>query len=390
MYRTFFSFLDFFLLVSLHFLKKLFGRQNFFFERTPFLLKKKSSGLRVSVMLEHAPITCVSIGCSVGVSVLSGMLSLADVLGTGSGGGSGRHHYAHHGSGSASFARSMSPFLSFPVGFFSSLSDAACVCVILFHMRVLERRWGSGRYLTFGLLTAIAGAILVLFLRPVTASVAGRHVQATLAGLAWATPVGAFLAAYFIQVPSLHSARLINTIPISDKWFLYLIAAKYLLLPQYQYGAATAATSLWMLRATLSAAGMGLGTALLKSKSGNKLMNALGFFLGEDSLVIRGVQWAFTRVFDGFASPSIEHTPVLPVAPDAGIPRELLRQQQYHQMASGEPTGPAPGSFAAEVDVIMEMQLGCTRQEAAKALAMSNGDVDMAAALIMDNMTQHH
>jgi hypothetical protein len=319
-------------------------------------------------MFRHAPISASSMAVSGLVSFVASR-SLAAVSSSRRGGGS---FWAQ---------------LPFPLAGSPDLFSGVCVLIVFFHMRTLERRWGSSSFLTFLLWISVVNyvtAVVLFGIRPGTVS-------------ALLAPVVALALRYYLEMPAIGTSRL-GPIAVTDKFLLIGAVAKLLLFP----GAHVAEASLW-------------------TRLGIGLIGAIASYFGRRSAsfalpqppqsrlhqVLEGLERRVVRpVWDGLLVLPFKHSLAVPrvvrrkpmprVDPEA-VPNEVLDQiaamegrPRGRMPQTGPPTPavnpqPAPVRTAdpSLVQTIEELNLGASREEIMHALEMTGGNVDNAVAILL-------
>lgn len=332
-------------------------------------------------ILKHAPIT----GCS----ILGGVL-LTQVFGSG-------QSASTRAGAPLGWPAQIFHFLIFPVGFFPSREgaiDSIVLIAILFHTRMLERFWGSSRFLTFGLIPSLLASVTFQFLTPMLRIRAVTTTDQALT-LRWIATVVALALRYYSDIPALKVTQLVGAkLSVTDKVFFYGLVAKLVLSGLSSSGIAN----------TLIAAGIGLGSALLLS---SPLVGLNRFsLLSEQSAPMRALRSLTQAVFGS----EVETTVSVPTRPppdlDDGFPpgfgaaggrggpaRTPRRAPGAADRTEGavrrerpaSATNRAPQANPDQVEQIMALQLpGVTPETAAAALQTCGGNVDAAVHMLME------
>ena len=307
-------------------------------------------------MFRHAPVT----GCAIaGSALLSSLVPSSSLL----------HSPWYSG-------------VSFPVGIFpTEVADTVIVVGILFHCRVLERHWGSARFIAFNAIPAIFSAVALQLVVGRNMFARGPQQAAALSVLRWTVLLSALSFRYFTDIPSLGRSKF-GGITVSDKIVFYLLLVKFILLP------APAAN-----RTTLLSCQIGLailGVVIGRVMSSHPLSHI--------SLPPHGVLMStFRGLTAGLFGSEGEARHVAPrqrgndgMQNDAG---EVLVGDNRRQRRTATPVrrrAPAPpNSYDAEVGLIMSLQLpGVDVEQAHRALQATGGNVDSAVAMLMDQHSE--
>lgn len=330
-------------------------------------------------MLRHAPVTAIGIISTLTLSGIAGSHFVPTAAAA----------LARNGGGTLAV-------LAYPFGIFSSFADAVCVCIVLFHTRVLERRFGTGRHLTLSLLCSAIGTLSL-----VTAVRAGLTPPRSLVtGAAWFPLVTALSIEYWRHIPALGTSTIVGPLSLSEKSFMYLVAARFAYSVCSAAGVPTAA----------ALAALGAGVAVATSR-----LPRLAAAIAEDGPVVAAL----------LSLPSMggvriaRHARVqLPEDVDGAIPDDVRRQLEAAGVmppgggggAAAARRGRAPAAVAdagaraaggeareteeggnvnsADVKLIMELGLGCSERDAAEALHVCGGNVDAAVTFLMEHQ-QH-
>lgn len=169
-------------------------------------------------MLRHAPVTTACLGIVVISSTALSQALLATLL-------------PKDATGVASLA---SWVIRIPLTVFPMLPAApsgwafVCLLVFLFHLRHLERQWGSARYLTFVAVVSLIGRIAAqLVVGGVTASATACRLGYCLAAI---LPIAALATRYAMDVPSLGRTQLLHNVVLTEKIFILASAGVFIFL----------------------------------------------------------------------------------------------------------------------------------------------------------------
>lgn len=314
-----------------------------------------------------------------------------------------------------------------------------CLLIVVFHFRHLERRWGSPKFLAHLIVTALFGRIAA------QAVVPGSHPAAEATRLAnlvaVIVPLVMTVTRYHLDLPSLGSTKLFGDISINEHVLLWLCTGKVVLFPfvvqgventgasaRLYYTPVTPLGAQW--RFVMVAASVGLALLIWRRQKVERNTGTKGLVSG----LLDWLTHRFCAPLLHVAQPIIstlcgEPSQVahrMPPAPqplranraptrrsraigslvhddDDLIPEEImeqLAQQQrlQQQQDSGNSVesreGPQGSGFEQhphaspdKIDMLESLQLGATRPEVIQALIVCGGDVNLAAAFIMEH---HH
>ena len=292
--------------------------------------------------------------------------------------------------------RSGLPFwtqLPFPASVTFDLLSGLCVLVVLFHMRVIERRWGSPKYLTFLLWVSAMNVATTLLL-----SVPRGSISALL------IPLSALVTRYYLELPALGESRLpLLPIPVTDKLLLFCAIGKLILFPGPSVAiecSLSARLGLALIGCVVSYFAKAHVTATFSVAPSTVLQR---FLDAVESSVVRPVWDRFLSLpfRQTLAVQRVVRRKQMPRVDAEAVPDDVLdqiaamegnRRPRNRIPQTGPPTpavGPQPPPSAprrvdlSAVRTIEELQLGASHDEIVHALEITGGNIDNAVTLLL-------
>lgn len=319
--------------------------------------------------------------------------------------------------GGARFANRKASYLgflidvAFPFGFFSNMMTAVCTIVLLFHFRHLERRHSSPRFFMMCLLPSGFACVAARLVAAACAPTSAEAVYLRVFSGTWVALLTALAARYWSEVPSLGKSKFFGSFVISDKIWSALVLGKLVLLDAFLVEGCPKG----LLPYQLAMAAIGAVSWWATSRRGPLLR---GITVLDHSNIFRTCSNLASTLLLGGPSPFTVRHAIIPRDQEAVQADVELARALRESMAGGAAAaaaratppaaaarrapfphggGPSPATGTqpeeqvviavdkASVDLLVEMGLGCTRAQAEAALRQSNGDVDLAATLLLDS-----
>lgn len=329
----------------------------------------------------------------------------------------------------------LSTFPFVPIG--SSEWTFACLLIVVFHFRHLERRWGSSRFMAYVLIMSLFGRITAQALIPGHSQ--GDEASRLANLISCIVPLVTLTTRYHTDLPSLGKTHVWDNVYVSEKLLVWACVAKVVLAPLVAHYVesvsargnvvhvpVTAVAFYWRLIVAMASCGIALTTTSNQRLPGGRLTKAIDLLSrAVCSPILRALK--MVRVMPssicGEASRVVHRAP--PAAPqprgggrppggnsrtaarrvgalvahddddDGGIPPEImdqiLREQQEAAAPANAPAAAREGGAAAfpaqDIELLEGLQLGASRLDIIQALTVCNGDVNNAAAFLMEG---HH